>query len=99
MVIPFFLCIFAYMNSNCNFELQDVVKILKEQSLMTKAYVIDEYIRILARELGSNCQTKSFVDFILSFKDKNITELTRRIDDVISVNYVPAVEYIKRNNK
>ena len=87
------------MNSNCNFELQDVVRILKEQSLMTKAYVIDEYIRILARKSGNNCQTKSFVDFILSFKDKNITELTRRIDDVITVNYVPAVEYIKRNNK
>lgn len=87
------------MNSNCNFELQDVVRILKEQSLMTKAYVIDEYIRILARELGNNCQTKSFVDFILSFKDKNITELKRRIDDVIRINYVPAVEYIKRNNK
>ena len=85
------------MNRNCNFELQDVVKILKEQSLMTKAYVIDEYIRILARELGNKCQAKSFVDFVLSFKDKNITELTRRIDDVIRVNYVPAVEYIKRN--
>ena len=87
------------MNSNCNFELQDVVRILKEQSLMTKAYVIDEYIRILARESGNNPHFKSFVDFVLSFKDKNITELTRRIDDVIRVNYVPAVEYIKRNNK
>ena len=66
---------------------------------MTKTYVIDEYIRILARESGNNFHFKSFVDFILSFKDKNITELTRRIDDVITVNYVPAVEYIKRNNK
>jgi hypothetical protein len=77
---------------------KDVVIILKERSLMTEAYVIDKYIKLLYRPTIPH-STNSFVEFVLSLYNRNKSDLVKRIDDVISVNYVPAVEYIKRNAK
>lgn len=76
---------------------KDVVIILKEQSLMTKAYVIDRYINLLNKPKSHT--NKSFISFILSFKDRNIGELVKRINDVIDVNYMPAVNCIEHLHK
>ena len=77
---------------------KDVVIALKEKSLMTEAYVIDRYIKLLYRPTTPH-SANSFVEFVLSFYNRDKSELVKRIDDVIRVNYVPAVEYIKRNIK
>ena len=77
---------------------KDVVIALKEKSLMTEAYVIDKYIKLLYRPTTLH-SPNSFVEFVLSFYNRDKSELVKRIDDVIRVNYVPAVEYIKRNIK
>lgn len=73
---------------------KDVVISLKEKSLMTEAYVIDRYIDLLNKPMYS-----SFIKFVLSFKDENKIELEERIEDVIRVNYRPAINYIKQNIK
>ena len=77
---------------------KDVVIILKERSLMTEAYVIDRYIKLLYRPTIPH-SPKSFVGFVLSFENRDKLDLEKRIEEVINVNYVPAVEYIKRNIK
>ena len=73
---------------------KDVVISLKEKSLMTEAYVIDRYIDLLNKPMYS-----SFIKFVLSFKDRDKSELEERIEDVIRVNYKPAINYIKQNIK
>jgi hypothetical protein len=75
---------------------KDVVITLKEQSLMTEAYVIDRYIKLLYRSTIPH-SPKSFIDFVLSFDNRDKSDLAKRVEEVINVNYRPAVIYIKQN--